>query len=273
MTPSVIIGAVIMLIFALFSFFPQWIAPYSPKDMFEPWAPMSAAHWLGTNDMGYDILSELIYAASTTMLVGITAAFISLAVGVLVGIAAGYCQGWLGEVINGFINIFLLIPMLPMTIILAAYLGAGVQNVILSISLLGWCSTARAVRAKTKQVKCAPFIESLQTLGAPKWRIMLKHILPNVSDVIWAKYILSVGQCMLTEASVSFMGLGDTTHVTWGGMINFAFKRGGFSRGIFNWYLPPGICILLCVMAFYLLNRFFEHRADLVDRSVQSYMD
>ena len=107
MTPSVIIGAVIMLIFALFSFFPQWIAPYSPKDMFEPWAPMSAAHWLGTNDMGYDILSELIYAASTTMLVGITAAFISLAVGVLVGIAAGYCQGWLGEVINGFINIFL----------------------------------------------------------------------------------------------------------------------------------------------------------------------
>ncbi len=72
-----------MLIFALFSFFPQWIAPYSPKDMFEPWAPMSAAHWLGTNDMGYDILSELIYAASTTMLVGITAAFISLAVGVL----------------------------------------------------------------------------------------------------------------------------------------------------------------------------------------------
>ena len=82
-----------MLIFALFSFFPQWIAPYSPKDMFEPWAPMSAAHWLGTNDMGYDILSELIYAASTTMLVGITAAFISLAVGVLVGIAAGYCQG------------------------------------------------------------------------------------------------------------------------------------------------------------------------------------
>ena len=167
-----------MLIFALFSFFPQWIAPYSPKDMFEPWAPMSASHWLGTNDMGYDILSELIYAASTTMLVGITASFISLAVGVLVGIAAGYFQGWLGEVINGLIHIFLLIPMLPMTIILAAYLGAGVQNVILSISLLGWCSTARAVRAKTKQVKCAPFIESLQTLGVPKWRIMLKHILP-----------------------------------------------------------------------------------------------
>ncbi len=86
-----------MLIFALFSFFPQWIAPYSPKDMFEPWAPMSASHWLGTNDMGYDILSELIYAASTTMLVGITASFISLAVGVLVGIAAGYFQGWLGR--------------------------------------------------------------------------------------------------------------------------------------------------------------------------------
>ena len=110
-----------MLIFALFSFFPQWIAPYSPKDMFEPWAPMSASHWLGTNDMGYDILSELIYAASTTMLVGITASFISLAVGVLVGIAAGYFQGWLGEVINGLIHIFLLIPMLPMTIILAYY--------------------------------------------------------------------------------------------------------------------------------------------------------
>lgn len=214
LTPSVIIGAFIMAVFAIWTFFPQMVSPYSPKQMFEPWMPMNTEHWLGTNDMGYDIMSELIYAAKTTMTVGITAALISLVVGVIVGVAAGYFEGWIGEVIDGIINVFLLIPMLPMTIILAAYLGTGVQNVILSISLLGWCSTARAVRAKTKQIKHSAFVESLQVLGMSKRLIMFKHILPNVSDVIWAKYILAVGQCMLTEASVSFMGLGDTTHVT-----------------------------------------------------------
>jgi len=266
-------GLVMMSIFILWSLFPAVFTLHDPKEMFRPWQKISSLHWLGTNDMGYDIYSELVYAASTTLITGISAAFISLVFGTSIGTLAGYSKGWKSELFNGVINIFLLIPMLPMIIVVAAYLGPGTKNIILTIALLGWCSTARAVRAKTKQLKQSPFVESLIILGIPKRQIIKKHIIPNLSDIVLARYIMSVASYMLMEASVSFVGLGDPTKVTWGGMISFAFKRGGFIRGAANWYLTPGICIMLCVLAFYFINAHFEQRAKEVDGEGQSYMD
>lgn len=265
-------GLCIMLLFTLWSLFPGVFAPYSPKEMFPPWGAPSSAHRLGTNDMGYDIFSELIYAASTTLFTGVSAALISLVAGCVVGALAGYLSGWRGELINIVIDVFLLVPMLPMTIVLAAFLEPGTGNIILTISLLGWCSTAKAVRAKTLQLRQSAFVESLYVLGIPKAQVLRKHILPNLSEVVLAKYIMAVADCMLMEASVSFIGLGNPTQVTWGGMINFAFKRGGFSRGAVNWYLTPGLCIVLCVLAFYFINLYFENRNS-APNSGQSYLD
>lgn len=264
------VGLLTMIVFILWSLLPFIFAPYSPKEMFMPWGQMSPKHLLGTNDMGYDIFSELVYAARTTLLVGILSALISLVLGTAIGLVAGYSAGWISQALDVLINVFLMIPMLPMTIVLAAFWGAGNGSIILTISLLGWCSTARVVRARTKQLGTSPFVESLRILGIPEWRILVMHILPNLYETILAKYILTVASCMLTEATISFMGLGDITQVTWGGMINFAFKRGGFSRGALNWYLSPGICIILCVLSFYLINEYFEQRANRVQGEMGS---
>lgn len=270
---SFILALLVLSVFLLWAVFPSVFAPCDPKEMFKPWDISSAAHIFGTNDMGYDIFSELIQATAVTLFTGIAAALIALIVGTGIGILAGYLTGWKAEFVNGLIEVFLLIPMLPMTIVLAAFLGPGTGNIILTIALLGWCSTAKAVRAKTRQLKHSAFVESLQGLGLSKNRIMWKHILPNLTDVVLAKYIMSVAGCMLLEASVSFMGLGDPTRVTWGGMINFAYKRGGLARGAVNWFLPPGICIILCVLAFYYINNYIKDRMNRVTVSEQSYLD
>jgi peptide/nickel transport system permease protein len=268
-----IFALAILLVFLGFSLFPGSIAPYSPKDMFRPWLPPSAEHLLGTNDIGYDIFSETVHAAFSTLSVGLAAAVISLIIGSGVGILAGYIRGWKGEALGGLINIFLLIPMLPMAIVVAAYLGPGTRNMILTITLLGWCPTARTVRARTLQLKQTSFVESLLILGIPRRRIMLRHILPNLSELILARYILSVANCMMTEAALSFIGLGDPVNVTWGSMVNLAYRNGGFSRGALNWFLAPGLCISLCVLAFYGINHYFEKRTSLVEGGNKSYLD
>jgi len=267
------IGISLMSVFVAFSLSPSLIAPYHPKEMFAAWQGISSAHILGTNDMGYDIFSELVYASSTTLVVGITAALVSLLIGSVIGIMAGYLTGWKGEILDGLVNVFLLIPMLPMAIVVAAFLGPGINNIILIIATLGWCATARAGRAKTKQLKQTNFVESLVILGIPRWQIMLKHIFPNLTEIVLAKYIMSVGSFMLMEAPLSFLGLGDPTKVTWGGMLNLAYKCGGFSKGALNWYLPPGICIALCVLAFFCVNYYFEKKASQVEGDNRSYLD
>lgn len=265
-----IIGVLILAVFLLWSLFLEMFARHDMKESFRAYQKPNNEFLLGTNDLGYDIFSELIYAAGTTLLVGVTAALISIVIGALVGLFAGYSDGILGDLLNGLIHVFLLIPMLPLIVICSAFLGQNLKNIIIIIAVLGWCATARAVRARVRQLKESSFVESLIILGIPRRQIVFKHILPNVTEVISARYILSVASCMLTESSVSFMGLGDPMAVTWGGMINIAFKRGGFVRGMVYWYLLPGLCITFCSLAFFLLNQYFTTRSN---KANVSYLD
>jgi peptide/nickel transport system permease protein len=264
----------LLLIFAAFSLFPDAIAPFDVKEISRAWLKPSAEHLLGTNDMGYDIFSELVYAARNTLVTGLTAAAISLGIGTAIGMLAGYLKGAAGEIAGGIINVFLLIPMLPAAIVVASFLGAGAGKIALVIALLGWCPTARAVRTRTAQLKQTPFVEQLVILQIPKRYILLKHLLPNLSDIALARGILSVSACMMTESALSFVGLGDPSSVTWGGMVNFAYRNGGFARGALNWFLAPGLCITLCALAFRLICGYVEYRSSAVrsgDR--KSYME
>ena len=269
---SLIFGCAIIVIFLLFAALPSVFAPYGAKEMFSPWLSPCIQHPLGTNDMGYDILSELIYASRSTIVIGVTAALVSLMIGSGIGILAGYLPGWRGELVGSVIQIFLLIPMLPMAIVISAFLGDSTVNIILIIAVLGWCGTARTVRTRTMQLKQTPFVESLMILGLPRRHIMLRHILPNLWEVILSRYIMSVAQCIMLEASLSFLGMGDPTQVTWGRMINLAYKRGGFTRGAYNWLVSPGICIALVVIAFYCINKYFESKNEEVSGG-QSFLD
>ena len=267
-----IAGCIILLVFILFAIAPSLFTPYGVKEMFTPLENPNREHILGTNDLGYDIFTELVYASRSTLIIGVVSAAISLVIGTGMGLLAGYLPSWKGEIFSGIIQIFILIPMLPMAIVIAAFLGNTTTNIIVIISLLGWCATARTVRTRTIQLKQTAFCESLMILGFSRKRIMTHHILPNLSEVVLSRYIMSVSRCMMLEATLSFLGMGDITKVTWGRMINLAYRGGAFMRGLYAWLIVPGVCIALIIIAFYCINRYFELRAGEVS-GAQSYLD
>ncbi|MBU2513197.1 ABC transporter permease [bacterium] len=253
-------GFLCLFIFCLISVLAPWLSPHALDTSFFPFLSPSWQHPLGTNDMGYDIFSELLHSSRVSLIIGLVAASISAFIGSLIGIVSGYFRGIMGEMVTGAIDLFLLIPALPLMIILASYLGASIWNIVFVIVLLGWCSTARAVRAKTLKLRELPFIDAMIALDIPVTRILSRHILPNVMEIISAKFVVSVAGAMLSEASLSFLGLGDPTKVSWGTMMHYAFKRGGFANGMWFWYLPPGLCIAVCAMSFVLIGLYFSKR-------------
>ena len=266
------IGIGILFTFILFAIAREAIAPYDPKFSFDTFLGISGGHILGTNNLGYDVFSELVYATRTTLVVGLLSALISLVIGTVIGLIAGYANGIFSELLNGFINFFILIPMLPLAIVFGAYLNGGVYDVVLTISLLGWCGTARAVKAKTASVKNSPYIKLMRGLGYSKARILFRHVLPNVLDVALGRYITSVASCILLESTLSFLGVGSSVTVTWGVMINYAYKFGGLARGAYNWLLAPGVCIMLLELAFYFINQFVERKMTAV-RGAKSVLE
>ena len=145
-------------------------------------------------------------------------------------------------------------------------------SIMMIIAVLGWCGTARVVKARTMQLKQSQFVEALSILGISRSRIIIKHIIPNIREVVLSRYLMSVAACMMMEATLSFLGLGDPTEVTWGRMINLAYKCGGFSRGAYNWLISPGICIMLIVIAFYCISSYIESKSDQVSDAA-SFMD
>jgi len=153
-----------------------------------------------------------------------------------------------------FADLFFLIPTLPLVIVLVAYLKPSIWNIIIAISLLGWAGTARVVRSRVLQIREMPFVMSARALGAGSFYIMLRHILPNISEVVFAKASLAVAGAMLTEAGLSFLGLGDPTQKSWGMMLHYAFTHGGIVNGYWWWYLPPVFCISFAVLGFVLLG-------------------
>ncbi len=265
------LGVAILLMFIVFAIFGEKIAPYSPRESFDKFLPCSKEHLLGTNNIGYDILSQLIVATRSTLIVGVTSALACLVIGVAIGLLAGYVGGVAGEAVNAFINFFLLVPMLPAAIVIASYTSGGKMSIILTISLLCWCSTARAVRAKTMAVKNSEYIRSLKSLGYGEARILLRHTLPNVMDVAIAKFMPSVASCIMVEATLSFLGMGSVTDVTWGVMIQNAFNYGGILLEKYNWIMAPGCMIILMQLAVYMINQYVEFRRKIVQEGTIKY--
>lgn len=228
-----------------------------------PFQPPTLEHPLGTDDLGFDLLSLLVRSAPVSLLVGFGAGLVAVVIGTTVGVVSGYLRGGRGELFSGFIDVVLLIPMLPFMLLLVTTLGPGIENIILAIALIGWCPTARAVRARVLQLREAPFVEALGALGLTRTRILVWHVLPNVSEVVSAQFVLGVAGAMLSEAALSFMGLGDPVRPSWGKMMHHAFQRGGFANGLWNWYLPPGLCIAACALGFILLGLWREKRSEI----------
>lgn len=258
------LGISIFLLFFFIAIAAGIISPYNPWERFEPYSSPNQSHILGTNDMGNDILSELFYGARVSLIVGFGASIIATALGIVIGLLSGYYRGLTDEILMAITDISLMIPRIPLIIILAALLRPSFWIIMLLIGFLWWPTTARIVRSSTLQIRDAPFILSAKSLGFKDKHIIVSDILPNIIYVILPKFMLTIASAMFSEASISFLGLGDPTMKSWGMMLNFAFMKGGLINEMWWWYLPPGLCIVAVVFSLMLIGFSLEEKENML---------
>lgn len=258
------IGIIIFSLFLLIAIAAGIISPYNPWQRFEPYTRPNSSHFLGTNDMGNDILSELLFGARVSLIVGFGASIIATILGVTVGIVSGYYRGMMDEILMAITDIYLMIPRIPLIIILAALMRPNFWLIMLLIGFLWWPTTARVVRSSTMQIRDTSFILSAKSLGFSDKHIILSEILPNINHVIIPKFMLTIASAMFSEASISFLGLGDPTMKSWGMMLNFAFMKGGLINEMWWWYLPPGLCIVAVVFSLMLIGFSLEEKENIM---------
>lgn len=257
--PRAIIGLSIILLFSLVAIFADQIAPYGPKLIwFMPWEKPSAEHLLGVNSYGQDIFSQLVYGTRVTLVVGLLAGLLTSLIGMVVGVVSGYKGGMVSEVLMRIVDVFLTIPMLAFMIVIASLLPSmGVQSTILIIGVLSWMWMARSIRSQTLTESRRDYVDAAKALGMGDGEIMFKEILPNIIPVLTANMVMVVTGAMLTEASLSFLGIGDPNAISWGKMLSVAFDSGAIIYKCWFWILPPGICIATLGYSFMLIGNSF----------------
>jgi peptide/nickel transport system permease protein len=217
-------GMVLVTVFLIFAFFAPWIAPHDPRaiDLPSRLEKPSAAHWFGTDELGRDILSRVVYGARISMLVGGSVVAGSLLLGVIIGSVAGYYGGFTDKFFSiVLMNAFLSFPGILLAIAFVAFLGPGVFNLILALCIGGWVGYARLVRAQVLAVKEKEFVEAARALGASDWRIVTRHILPNIIQPVIVQAAIGMAGAVLAEATMSFLGLGvPPPTASWGSMLN-----------------------------------------------------
>jgi peptide/nickel transport system permease protein len=205
---------------------------------------------LGADHMGADLWTQLVYGTRISLSIGLSAAAISVAVGTAVGIISGYLGGVVDEFIMRIVDVLMAIPDLPILIILGALLGKSVWNIVLLISAFAWMGTARLVRSQTLSLRERVFVEAAKASGASDAYVMIIHILPNVLPLVFAGMVLRIPSAILTEAALSFLGLGDPRVATWGRMLHNARGFGAFTTLAWWWLVPPGLAITFLSLAF-----------------------
>lgn len=258
-------GLLLLLILAALAAFAPLLAPYDP-DAFsgKPLERPSAAHRLGTNDVGQDILSELVFGARISLTVAAGAAAGTVILAVLVGGAAGYAGGWLDLVLMRLVDMILALPRLPLLILVNALLGAGLETMILTIALLSWPPTARIIRAQVQSARQRGYVRMARGFGGGPLYLFARHILPQIAPLIVFGLVTAAGHAVALEAGLAFLGLGDPTAKSWGLMMRYALNLPGLlltDRWLW-WLLPPGVCVTLLVLALALIGIGLESRLD-----------
>jgi peptide/nickel transport system permease protein len=222
-------------------------------------APPSWHYPLGTDESGRSVLTLTLWGSRISLLVGLLATLLSMVIGSSVGIIAGFFGGtWIDAILARIIDWFLVIPFLPLAIVLATVLGPSLTNIIIVIGVTSWASTARIIRSQTLTVRERPYVERARALGGGNWHLVTRHILPNVFPLIFANTVLVVAIAILSETTLSFLGLGDPFAVSWGSMLEGAFNSGAVSTGAWWYLLAPGIAIVLVVLAFTMCGQALE---------------
>jgi len=245
---AVVIGFIALAVFA------AWLAPQDPIST--SWGairkPPSAEHWFGTDEIGRDVFSRVIWGTQASMLAGVVSVSISLLLGVPIGLAAGFLGGWVDAAISRLIDAFLACPFLILAIALAAFLGPSLTNAMIAIGVSATPIVARLTRGAVIHVKVEDYIEAARALGASPLRQALRHVLPNIAAPLIVQATLAIAAAVIAEASLSFLGLGQQPPApSWGSMLNTAKNYVDSAPWMAIW---PGLSIFLLVLAFNLLG-------------------
>ena len=256
------VGVVIVLTLLFTAVFAPALAPYDPTERVgTPFLPPSADHLLGTNDVGQDLLSELIFGTRVSLTVGIIAALVAMLIGTTVGIIAGYYPKRVGAVLMRFVDVVLILPFLPLLIVLAAYLGRSLTNTILVIGVLIWAAPARVIRSQVLSLRSREYVLASRSMGARDRWVIIRHILPRTGLLATGSFVRAVSAAILLEAALSFLGLGDPIQKSWGSILFWAQSRGAFLTPAWKWWvLPPGLAIMAASLGFALIAFAVEER-------------
>jgi peptide/nickel transport system permease protein len=249
-----ILGLVVIALFIVLALFAPLIAPYDPTA--QSWTSVrkapSLAHWFGTDDVGRDVLTRVIYGARASLIAGCISIAIALSIGVPLGIVAGYLGGFIDAVLSRITDAMLAIPFLILAIALAAFLGPSLGNAMIAIGVTTTPIFVRLTRAQVMAVKVEDYVEAARAVGNPRWRIALVHILPNILPALLVQATLSIAAAIIAEAALSFLGLGQQPPApSWGSMLNSAQRFLVNAPWMAVW---PGFAIFLTVLSFNLVG-------------------
>ena len=245
-----LIGLGILIFFVITAVFAPYIAPYDSRQTYKPMERPDSDHLLGTNDVGYDILSELVYGTRVSLFITLFASLVSAFIGTFIGLVAGYFKRF-DFFLMRIVDLFLTIPRLPLIIIIAAFMHPSVWNLAFVFIIFEWSITARIIRSEVLTLKSRPYVDATRMFGAGDFHILGRHILPNVVPLVVVQLVLVSRYIILAESGLSFIGLGDPTAKSWGMILHDAFEYPTiFISDMWMWWmLPAGLCIVFTILS------------------------
>ncbi|MCP4112474.1 MAG: ABC transporter permease [Desulfobacteraceae bacterium] len=255
------IGLILILFFTITGLLAPVLSPYNPNDYTgAPLQKPDKNHWLGTNDLGQDILSELIWGARISVFIGLAVGTFSMVIATGVALAAGVAGGRTDRILMRTADLFLAFPRLPSIIVIAAYLDSGIGNIIFVLLLFSWAKGARIIRSQVLSLMKQPHIEACVLFGATRRYIILRHILPEILPLSAFKFVKSSSYAMIAEAGLAFLSIGDPTAKSWGMMFHHIHSYPGIycSDVWIWWFCPPAICLMLCILGFLFIGYSLE---------------
>jgi peptide/nickel transport system permease protein len=249
-----IVGLSLLGLFLLMALFGPVLVGDPTELVGPPFEPPSTSFWLGTNGQGQNVLWRTVAAARPTLMIGFSAGLIVVAVGALVGATAGYLGGWVDDVLSLLINVFLMVPGLPLMVVIAAYLTPGPAGLALVLAVTGWAWTARVLRAQTLALRGRDFVAAAAAMGESSLRIVAAEILPNMIPLVVSSFIGAVMYAIAALVGLEFLGIGDVERVTWGTILFWARSDAALLTGSWWTFVPAGLCVGLVGFALALVN-------------------
>jgi peptide/nickel transport system permease protein len=249
------LGTTVIVTFVLLALFGPTVVAYSPTDYVGvPLEPPSAKHWFGTNGQGQDVLAQTVGGARVTLLVGFVSGLCVMVIGALVGMTAGFLRGIVDDVLGLLINVFLIMPGLPLAVVIAAYLPPGPITIALVLVVTGWAWNARVLRAQTLALREKDFVSAAIVSGEGSLRIIFREILPNMTSLLVSCFIGATVYAIGAQVGLEFLGLGDVNVVTWGTNLYWATNDAALITGSWWTFVPTGLCVALVASALVLMN-------------------